>query len=227
MEIKVKSYSSQSSLISSIIYFIIGAILFSKADEVVKFLSISVGVILGVVAVVNLVIFILTKRDVEKPTKKSSLIFSIISLVFALVFILCSEAIEQFIRFIVGAWILFTGIIRLIGALSISPKNNKFLPLLIISLLLIATGIYSIVVGNVILPTVGIIMMVYAVLEIIGYIFYAKDKAEPEVPGTTTLIVPNEPVEVTEEKTVEETKEVKEAKTKKAKEKKKKNKKDE
>ncbi len=220
MEIKVKSYSSQSSLISSIIYFIIGAILFSKAEEVVQFLSIAVGVILGVVSVVYFIIFFLSKRNPEKPTKISRLIFAVISLVFALVFILCSDAIEQFIRFIVGAWILFTGIIRLINVLSISPKNRKFLPLLIVSILLIATGIYSIVIGDVFLTTIGIIMMIYATLEIIGYIFYTKDKTEPEVEGTTTLIVPDEPVDVTESK-----KEVKDVKSKKVKEKKKKDKK--
>ncbi len=219
MEIKVKSYSSQSSLISSIIYFIIGAILFSRAEEVVKFLSISVGVILGVVSVINFVLYFLNRRNPEKSSKKS-LLFGFVALIFALVFILCSAAIEQFIRFIIGAWILFTGIIRFINALSINPKNGKFLPLLIVSLLLIATGIYSIVVGDVVLTTVGIIMMVYAVLEIIGYIFYTKDKTEPEVEGTTTLIVPDEPVDITEDK-----KKVKDVKSKDVKEKKKKSKK--
>ena len=182
-------------------------------------MSISVGVILGVVSVVNFILFFLNRRNPEKSSKKS-LLFGFIALIFALVFILCSEAIEQFIRFIIGAWILFTGIIRFINVLSISPKNNKFLPLLIVSLLLIATGIYSIVVGDVVLTTVGIIMMIYAVLEIIGYIFYTKDKTEPEVPGTTTLIVPDEAVEVEEDK-----KEVKDVKPKKAKDKKKKDKK--
>ena len=220
MEIKVKSYSSQSSLISSIIYFIIGAILFSKAEEVVKFLSITVGVILGVVSIVNLIIFIITKKNEEIPTKKSSLLFSIISLIFACIFIFRSDTVEQFIRFIVGAWILFTGIIRFINVLSINHKNGKFLPLLVVSLLLIATGIYSIVIGDIFLTTVGIIMMIYAVLEIIGYIFYTKDKTEPEVPGTTTLIVPDEPVDITREK-----KDVKDIKSKNVKEKKNKNKK--
>lgn len=220
MEIKVKSYSSQSSLISSIIYFIIGAILFTKSDEVSQFLSIAVGVILGVVSVVNFIIFFLSKKNPEKPTKLNSLIIAFISLIFAGIFIFSSDTINDFIRFIVGAWILFTGIMRFINALSISPKNNKFLPLLIVSLLLIATGIYSIVVGEVVLKTAGIIMMIYAVLEIIGYIFYTKDKTEPEIEGTTTLIVPDDAVEIEKDK-----KEVKDVKSKNVKEKKKKDKK--
>ena len=48
MEIKVKSYSKQSSLISSILFFILGAIIFTKADELIKLISIEVGVLLAV-----------------------------------------------------------------------------------------------------------------------------------------------------------------------------------
>jgi len=53
-------------------------------------------------------------------------------------------------------------------------------------------GIYTIIIGDVILSSIGIIMMIYATIEIIGYIFYTKDTMKPEEPGTTTLIVPEE-----------------------------------
>lgn len=222
MEIKVKSYSSQSSLISSIIYFILGAILFTKAEEVIKFISIAFGVILGVVAVVNFIIFYITFKNVEKETKKMSLILGIISLIIAIIFIFFSGLVEQIIGILVGGWILFSGIIRFINVLSINPKNKKFLPLLIVSLLLIGTGIYTIIYGHTVLSIVGIIMIIYSVLEIIGYIFYTKDNNDPIEPGTTTLIVPDEPVEIKEEekniKDVKMPKEKKDSKKKKDKE---------
>ncbi len=189
MKINVKSYSSQSSLISSIIYFIIGAILFTNADTVISFLSVIIGIVLAVSSIINLVIFYLNSKDTENTAKKSNLIIGIVSLVFAIIFIFFSNIVEQFIRFIIGAWILFSGIIRLINVLSLNTKNQKFIPLLAVAILLIAVGIYTIIYGDVIPATIGIIMMIYAGLEIVGYIFYTKGTTEPIDPGTTTLIV--------------------------------------
>lgn len=217
MEIKIKSYSSQSSLISSIIFFILGAILLTSADKVISFISIAIGIILAVTGLINLIIYIHHVKN-ELPASKSLIATSVITLIFAVIFIFFSSIVEQFIRFIIGAWILLTGITRFINVLSISPKSRKFIPLLVVSILLMIVGVYTIVVGNIILSTIGLIMMIYAAIEIAGYIFYTKDTITPEEPGTTTLIVPEE-TEV--EETPKETKKVKDVKEKKSKKKKK------
>lgn len=190
MEIKIKSYSSQSSLIESIIFFIVGAILFSSADAILSFVSIGVGIILAIYAIVEIVIYFVGIHNQIYPPRTSHLIRGIISIIFAVIFIFFSNIVEQSIRFIVGAWILLTGITRLINALSMNKKNTKFWPLLIVSLLIIGIGIYTIVKGDIILTTIGIIMMIYSAIEIIGYIFYSKDTIKPEEEGTETLIIP-------------------------------------
>lgn len=195
MEIKVKSYSTQSSLISSIIFFILGGILFTSADKVISFLSIAIGIILATTGIVFLVLYFISIKKLEQ--NKKYLINGIVTLIVSIIFIFFSGVIEQFIRFIVGGWILFSGIIRLVNVLSMNNKNTKFFPLLIVSILLIIVGIYTIVIGNIILSSVGLIMMIYAGIEIIGYIFYSKDKQEKEETGATSLIIP----EKTEEKT--------------------------
>jgi len=192
MEIKVKSYASQSSLLNSILFFILGAILFTSADKVLSFISIAFGIILAVTGIVEFVIFFVESKKEDVSPHKSHIAIGVSSIVIAIIFIFFSNIVEQFIRFIIGAWVLFTGIMRFINVLSISKKSKKFIPLLIVSLLLIAVGVYTIVKGDVILSTIGIIMMIYAVIEIIGYIFYTKDSQEPIEPGTTTLIVPED-----------------------------------
>lgn len=220
MEIKIKSYSSQSSLISSIIFFILGAILFTSADKVISFISIAIGILLAVIGIINLTIYIHNVKK-EIPTSKSHITVAVITLILAFIFIFFSNIVEQFIRFIVGAWILLTGITRFINVLSINTKNRKFIPLLVVSILLMAVGVYTIVIGNIVLAYIGLIMMIYAAIEIAGYIFYTKDTITPEEPGTTTLIVPEE-TEVTEDK--KDTKKVKDVKEKKTKKKTKKDK---
>ncbi len=220
MEIKIKSYSSQSSLLSSILFFILGACLFTSADKVISFISIIIGIILAIIAITNLIIYIVqTKKGFS--ASKSYIATVVITCIFAIIFIFFSSVVEQFIRFIVGAWILLTGITRLINVLSLNSKNKKFIPLLIVSLLLIGIGVYTIVIGNIILSTIGLIMMIYAAIEIIGYIFYTKDTVTPEEPGTTTLIIPEEEEEsVKDKKNKKKVKDVKNPKQKKPKDKK-------
>ena len=213
MEIKIKSYSSQSSLISSIIFFILGAILFTSPDKVINTVFNVIGIIIAIVSGISLLIFFFQAR--KGNTGKGNLIFGIITALLAITFIFFNDIIEQFIRFLIGAWILFTGILRLISVLAMNKKSSKFLQLLIVSLLLIAVGVYTILYGGIFLQTMGIIMMIYAGIEIIGFILYSKDKTEPEEPGTTTLIVPESTNAVTEEKNDIVVKDVKEKKKRK------------
>lgn len=223
MEIKIKSYSSESSLINSIIFFILGAILFTSAEKVIKIVSIIFGILLVLIAIFNIINFYLTYKNENKETKRFSLIFGIFCLALSVVFIFFSNIVEHFIRYIIGAWILFSGIMRLINVLSYNTKNHKFLPLLIVSILLMLVGIYTIVVGDIILSTVGIIMMIYAAIEIAGFIFYRKGSTESEepAPGTTTLIVNEELLqENTDEDNNKSIKDVKNVKEKKKKSKK-------
>lgn len=190
MEIKVKSYSSQSSLISSIIFFIIGGILFTNAEKVVSTAALIFGIILATIGILEIVIYILKrKKEVNNPVDLGR---GLALIGISCIFIFASNVVEQIIRFIIGAWILFSGISRLINVLSFSNKNTKFVPLLIVAILLICIGIYTIVIGDVVLSTIGIIMMIYAAIDIIGYIFYTKDNLEKEQEGTTTLIVPDD-----------------------------------
>lgn len=228
MEIKIKSYSSQSSLISSIIFFILGAILFTNSDKVVSFISIAIGILLAVVGIINLTIYIYQVKK-EIPTKKSYIATAVITLILSVIFIFFSDIVEQFIRFIIGAWILLTGITRFINCLAMNTKSRKFLPLLIVSILLMITGVYTIVVSNILLEGIGLIMMIYAAIEIVGYIFYTKDTVTPEEPGTTTLIIPDsaedEEESETPTKNKKEIKDVTETKEKNSKKKTKKDKK--
>jgi len=217
MEIKIKSYSSQTSLLSSILFFIFGAILWKTADDLLNVVSIIIGTILAISATVSLIIYFVQSRN--GIPKKGNLIYGIIAIIIAAIFIFCSDVVEQAIRFIIGGWILLTGIIRLITVLSMNKKDKTFFQLLIVAALLIFVCIYTIVKDLFGLDYIGIIIMVYSAIEIIGYILYSKDKPQKEdlnKEGTTTLLVP----ENTEDSDKKEVISVKEAKALKRKERK-------
>ncbi len=222
MEIKINSYSSQSSLLSSILFFILGAILFTSADKLLNIVSIIIGTLFATGGAISLIIYFIQSRKQTIIPRKGNLIFGVIAFILAIIFIFFSNVVEQAIRFVVGGWILLTGILRLINVLSSTKKDAKFFQLLIVSAVLIFIGIYTIVVELFGLDLIGIIMMIYAGVEIIGYILYSKGKPEKEnQEGTTTLLVPeNTDDDIVERKDIN----IKDVKEKKKKDKKKKEK---
>lgn len=174
MKINVKNYSSIMVLISSIVFFILGAVMFTKPDAVVLFVSYVIGsliIILGIFKCFKN--YLDVKRD--NTTSSNNMILGIVLIVIGLVFIFLASVIEALVRLVIGGWILFSGINRLINALSLPKKNSRFAVLLILSLLLIGGGLYTILEANLAFQAIGVVLMIYAFLEIFGYIFNKKD----------------------------------------------------
>ena len=187
MEIKINNYKNTSSLVSSIILFIMGGILFTNPDIFVTTISKIIGTILLATAIILIITIFLNRKITPIPILKLS--STIILLLLGIMFLFFSETVEKAIRIVVGFWILFSGINRLINALKMTDKNKKFLSLVIVSILLILIGVYTIVIGDVLLSSIGIILMLYSAIDIIGYIFYSKEtNTTVDINEDTTLI---------------------------------------
>ena len=187
MEIKINNYKNQSSLISSIIFFIIGGILFTNPDIFVTTISKIIGIVLLLTSAVTFITIFINWKVSPFPVIK--LASTVILLLLAIMFLFFSETVEKAIRIVVGFWIIFSGINRLINALKMTDRDKKFLSLVIVSILLILIGVYTIVVGDILISSIGIILMVYSAIDILGYIFYSKEKNETvDISEDTTLI---------------------------------------
>ena len=227
MEIKIKNYSSHTSLISSVISLCIGILLFTKANEVLDIISFGLGAIIALIGVASLIMY--GKEASEGSENRANLMLGILLIIIALIFILCHDVVENVIRYIIGGYILFTGVIRLMTAIGLGLKDKRIISVTIVSIALILIGVYTIITENVILSTVGLIMIIYSIVEIIGFIFYKKG----EVKTTKIVIndVPEEPIEQIEVKNEDKKSrkkgKIKEAKTSNEKNKKKNKKEDE
>lgn len=211
MEIKINSYSSQSSLISSLLCFIIGGILYTYAEVVLNFTSIAIGVVLSIVGVFSLITFYMDYKKGE--IKKGKLLIGILTIVLAIVFLIFQNLVETLLGLTVGGWVLFVGVLRLISALRLNLKTKRFFINLVISLLLIILGIYTIANGGLLLEGAGILMMVSSGIEIIGYIVNKiLDKGNTTIVTETTVeeeVILTLPKLEKEEEPVEEKEEVK------------------
>ena len=147
MKIEVKSYSSIAVLINSIIFFILGAVMFTNPEAIVLIVTYVIG---GLIIILGLFNCIKNYLDVKKDNKVSSngMVLGIVLVVVGLVFIFLAGVIEALVRLVIGGWILFSGINRLINALYLPKKSSKFIVLFILSLLLIGGGLYTILETN-------------------------------------------------------------------------------
>jgi len=85
------------------------------------------------------------------------------------------------IRTVIGIWVVFSGVNRVIFAITICAMDKKsFLVYLITSLLMIALGI--VIITGVFDQLIGLLIIIYSVIEIVNYIYFkVKNKDFEEV----------------------------------------------
>ena len=148
--------------------------MFTKPDVIILFISYVIGSIMILIGAFKcLKNYLEVKKDNSTPSKE--MISGILLVVIGLVFIFLAGVIEELVRIVIGGWILFTGINRLSNALRLDKKTKRFLIFLILSILLIAAGLYTILKANIAIKTIGLVLMIYSFLEIVGYIFNRQD----------------------------------------------------
>lgn len=156
-------------LVISILFFILGAVMYTKPEFIVLVFSYVMG---GLIILFG--IYYCIKNYVEiknnKETSSKDMIVGITLVVVGLIFIFLANVIEALVRLIIGGYILFIGITRFVNSLYMK-KDTRFFVSLGLSLLLIAGGLYTILEANLAFQTIGIVIMVYSVIEIIGFIF--------------------------------------------------------
>lgn len=174
-KLKLNNYDSISSLLVALVFLVLGVILLTNPGGIVKFLSYvisSIIVIFGIIKIVSYVIY----QKVNTAVDSKKLISGILLVIFGVLSIFFAKSIEIGMRIVVGVWILFVGINRLSISLKLKGDKKVFLGTLITSLVMIISGIYMIFMANLIIQVIGVFMIVYAISEIVGYIFYSKTK---------------------------------------------------
>lgn len=172
-KIVIKSYETKKSLVNPIIFLIIGILLLSNPGNVVEFISYIFG---GVFLALGIGKFIIDKRRNDSTTGDS--FYSITMVVLGLIFIFFSGTIEFIIRLAIGAWIIINGLNTIaIGANLMKIDKNSIVSL-IIGFILVIMGIYTVFVSNLMLSAIGLVLIIYSVLEIIDYFYIqAKNRA--------------------------------------------------
>jgi uncharacterized membrane protein HdeD (DUF308 family) len=159
------------SIFISIAFFVLGLFMFLYPNDIVKFITYIIGVIFAVYGSIKLFTYYKSKESIGN----AELTLGICSIIIGIIIMFCNGIIEMIIRFVMGGYILATGMNKLIVSLNSRSYNDKWIGLLIIGSLLIIGGLYMILKSNIVLSSIGLAIMIYSAIDIASYVLYPKN----------------------------------------------------
>ena len=165
-----------TSIITSLGFAILGLIIACYPNNTFQIISNVLGSILIAYGTIKIIEYF-KMRDMNS-LYGTELSFGVIAALLGLVVIICSDMIQAMIRILIGIWIIYSGIMRFGVAIKFRKfnSNNKiWIAGLIIASIMLFCGIYIITSPGVIIMYIGVIMIIYAVMDIIEEVIFMKN----------------------------------------------------
>ena len=141
MEIIKKKFKNmyKTSIIFSVILFMIGLFLLVKPETTLFAISYFVGIILIIWGIVPVISFFTNKEN--HSYLEFSFIIGIFALIFGIIVIINPSIIGSIIPLLVGIWMLINGITKLQYAMMLKKYNTNSISALIISIIILLCGL--------------------------------------------------------------------------------------
>lgn len=173
---KKKEPINFASLIISLVALILGILLLFNGDD--AFFNVLRYVVSGsllVSGIFKLLVYVIQKKKYNVPLSDCVSAIALIGL--AIFVFVCSDIIKLTIQISVGALILFNGINRLILGIAVRKVDGEGAKVFTgVSILMIILGI--LILTGKFFSLIGIFLILYAISEIGGYIYYTSQKKD-------------------------------------------------
>ena len=168
---KIFKRSGWISIVESLIVAILGGLLIWKPDEVASIIFYVFGGMFILVGIIKISIYFYSKRNEEPNTY--NIVYGLLAIVVGIIVIICSGAIATILRVAIGVWIIYCAFLRLIASFKLKDINFKlWIFTLIVSLIMLGSGLYIAINSGTIIMIIGILMLVSSIIDIIeGAIF--------------------------------------------------------
>lgn len=162
--------SSWVDIAISVIFVLFGTLLIVKPDETVGAISIILGIVFIAMGVLKLV-----EYYTSDAKEDWLLTIALITVILGVIILFASDAILSLFRVIVGIWIIATGIMDFQTTLVWKEvKSPYWTAAVLFSILMMLAGIVILINQNILITTMGIIIVAYSVLDIIDRIIFMK-----------------------------------------------------
>ena len=162
------------NLVVSVLFLIMGIILIKDSEQVLKIVSYIAGAGFLVIGIVKIIKYLRDKSNSSEIY--GDIIFGMVTIIMGLIIMFCTPAIEAIFRIIIGVWIIFSGITRFELVKRLKGINSKeWIISLVLAIVVIACGLYMIFTPGTIIAILGVIVIIYAVVNLIQSIMYLKN----------------------------------------------------
>lgn len=161
------------SIITSIIFAILGVVMARNPGEIIKLISAILGITILLVGVEKIISYIVFKGN--KDFYNYDLIYGIIAIIIGILIMVYSNTFASIVGIVIGIWIAYEASLKIV--LSIKLKNVGVASwgiMLGLSLMTLLVGIFVIFNQSSIVVATGIVMIVYAVINIIDEIMFMQ-----------------------------------------------------
>lgn len=163
-----------SSLLSSVIFAILGIILIVNPEGTVKLISGILGAMFIIVGLYKLLTYFANRKDTN--FYDLNLAYGIIAVILGIVTIVYSKEIGSIFRILIGIWIIYSAITRMNLSVRLKAIDSKaWVYSLIIALAMFICGLYIIFTANAIIVTIGTTILIYSILDIIESVLFLNN----------------------------------------------------
>lgn len=174
---KVIKKRGWETLISSIIFAILGIILIVNPEGTIKVVSYILGAMFILTGLFKIINYFLAKG--KNDLFNYDIAFGAIAIILGIVTIVYSMQIGSIIRILIGLWIIYSSILRLNLAFKLKTlESNIWISSLIIAVIMMICGLYIIFISNAILISIGIVILIYAISDIIESILFLMNTSK-------------------------------------------------
>jgi uncharacterized membrane protein HdeD (DUF308 family) len=159
-----------NNLIYALLFLTFGIVLLTSTEDLISIASKVIGAVIAIVGIVKTLLYVYRKGKYGNYSL-TQLLIGLLLICFGVLLILVSNTLSFAIRIIIGLWIVFAGINRIIFSLSIKTyDNNGFLVYLFTALLMMALGV--LIISGILDQFIGLLIIIYSVMEIVDYIYF-------------------------------------------------------
>lgn len=174
---KIFKKSGLISILESLIIALLGIILIIEPEGTLEFITCSLGVIFILAGLYKIINYFLSKCKYN--FYDYDLAHGLVACIIGIITIICGAAISSVFRIIIGIWIIYSAFIRIDLSVKFKAVNsNAWIFSLMLSILMFICGLYVTINSGAILVTVGTIMVVYSIIDIIEAIIFMKNIKE-------------------------------------------------
>ena len=162
------------SILAAVVFLLIGILVVNNPEAVVLTISYVLGGIFALVGILKIVSYFVEKGN--EDFFNYDLVFGLIALIVGTIFITQASLLNTLFRVMIAIWLIYSGLIRGTTALKLKKFDvNAWWVVLISAILMVIAGIYVISYSGIVVASLGILMIAYAVIDLINGIIFIVD----------------------------------------------------